>query len=130
MPNIQARKRRGFLRQIAEGAKTASLTLREALLASQAAVKDNTFSKGRILSSTSGSGQTASFEIGSAGKEFTQENVFDMLEEFLEILEDGISQGTITDAADGIDATFAAMCGDDRLATIRHQHLDCSSFRR
>jgi len=126
MVYIQAVKKRGFLRQIAEGAKRSSLTLKESLLAAQAAVFTANFQKGRLLVSTSGSGQSGSFEIGVAGKEFTQDNVFGMLEEFLQVCDDTVNAGLAADTAipADTDTLFAQMVADDRLQGIRERGLD------
>jgi hypothetical protein len=128
--SIAAIKKRGFLRQIAEGAKVTSSTLRAALLASQKQIFTANFQRGRILVSTSGSGQSGNFEIGVQGKEFTQDNVFAMVEEFLEILDDLIAAGA-TDTADSAstDTLFTSMCDDDRLRGARSQYGDFSQLR-
>ncbi len=124
---IQAIKRRGILRQIAEGAKASTATLREALLAFQSQIFSPNFQKGRLLVSTSGSGQSGSFEIGVQGKEFTQDNVFAAAEEFIEILDEACAAASLDpgDAAPAnTDAIFAAMVADDRLQTIRQRGSD------
>lgn len=47
----------------------------------------NTFQRGRLVVSTSGSGQSGSFEIGIQGKEWTQDNVFGLIEELFQMIE-------------------------------------------
>jgi hypothetical protein len=130
MVYIQAVKKRGFLRQIAEGAKRSAATLRESLLAAQGAVFTANFQKGRLLVSTSGSGQSGSFEIGVPGKEFTQDNVFGMIEEFIELLDCVVAQGLAVDSAEpgDIDTLFTAMTDDDSLQGIREQLGDYTSL--
>ena len=56
--------KRAFLRQCAERAKAATLTLREVLVLVQGEIFTPNFQRGRILINTSGSGQSGSFEIG------------------------------------------------------------------
>lgn len=130
MVYIQAVKKRGFLRQTAEGAKRSGSTLKESMLAAQAAVFTANFQRGRLLVSTSGSGQSGSFEIGVQGKEFTQDNVFAMLEELIEIQEYVISQGLAVDSdqqAD-TDALVQVMFNDDRLQGINTEMGDWTSL--
>lgn len=130
MVYLQAVVKQGFLRQIAEGAKRSAATVRESLLAAQAAVYSPNFQRGRLLVSTSGSGQSGSFEIGVAGKDFTQVNVFALFEELIQVLEDTVAYGLAADSglpAD-TDALFQAMIGDDRLVGIRQQMLDVTSL--
>lgn len=130
MVYIQAVKKRGFLRQIAEGAKSAGSTLREALIGSQAQVFSANFQRGRLLVSTSGSGQSGSFEIGVQGKEFTQDNVFALIEEQIEILDEIVAAGLAVDSADkaDIDALVNVMFQDDRLVGVRSEMTDVTSL--
>lgn len=123
MVYIQAILKQGFLRQIAEGAKRNASTVRESLLAAQAAVFSPNFQKGRLLVSTSGSGQSGSFEIGVMGKAWTQENVFGLTEELIHVLDDTLAGGLAVDTAApaDTDALFAAMIEDDRLVGVREQ---------
>jgi hypothetical protein len=130
MVYIQAVKKRGFLRQIAEGAKRNAATLKESLIAAQAQVFSANFQRGRLLVSTSGSGQSGSFEIGVQGKEFTQDNVFALFEELIEVLDAVVSAGLAVDSAApaDTDALFAVMCQDDRLVGITSQMTDVTSL--
>jgi len=84
---IQAALKCGFLRQIAEQAKAQTLTLREALTAAQSGHFVQTFQRGRLVVSTSGSGQSGSFEIGMPGNQWSQSNVFGLVEELLQMVE-------------------------------------------
>lgn len=126
MVYIQVEIKQGFLRQIAEGAKSAQTTLKESLLASQAAVFSPNFQRGRLLVSTSGGGQSGSFEIGVQGKQFTQENVFALFEELLQIRDDTVNAGLAADTGEpaDTDALFTQMIADDRLQGIRERGLD------
>lgn len=122
---LQSEIKRGFLRQIVEGSKRVNVTLRASLLAFQAAIYTPNFQRGRILISTSGSGQSGSFEIGVSGKQFTQENVFALSEDFISILDEAESAG----AVDGItpeilDLLFSIMVSTDRMRGIRTQMGD------
>jgi hypothetical protein len=84
---IQAIKKCGYLRQIAEGAKAIASTLKDAILAAQRSVYSPTFQKGRIVVSQSGSGQAGSFQMAGMGNDWTQDNIFGLLEEFLQMVE-------------------------------------------
>lgn len=121
---IQAVKKRGFLRQIAERAKKSALTLKETLLAVQGGQFSNTFQGGKILASTSGSGQSGSFEIWLQGKEWTPDNVFGLTEELIELCEQKLTDGV----ADDVDTLFAAMMTDEALHGIRQQMGDFSGL--
>lgn len=127
---IAAIKKRGFLRQIAEGAKRSAATLKEALLAAQTGKFTANFQQGRLLVSTSGSGQSGSFEIGVQGKEWTQDNIFALTEQLLEILEFTVAQEIAIDGPDPgtIDALFAAMCANESLQGITEQLGDFSGL--
>jgi len=95
---------------MAEAAKGATSTLKAVLLAAQKGHFSNNFLRGRIMVSQSGSGQSGSFEIGMTGKEWTQDNVFGLIEELIQLLDYTVAQGT-PDAADTdiLDALFAQM---------------------
>ncbi len=100
-----------FLRQVAEGAKRTTSTLKEALIAAQAAVAVSTIMRGRLVVSQSGSGQSGSFEIGVAGKEWTQDNIAGLTEELIWVLDRTVEEGTPDSGTpDTTDALFAAMC--------------------
>lgn len=117
-----------MLRQIIEaGAIPAQQKVYEALLAFQAAVNSPSFRQGRVMVSTSGNGQSASFELGMLGREYTQENVFAASEQFFDILTDALANNqALTD--DGTEANsraiFAAMVADDRLQTVNRRGAD------
>lgn len=123
--------KRAFLRQIAEGAKATAATLRESLIAAQSAVMGASFRQGKILVSTSGSGQSGSFEISVTGKSWTPENVAALTEQLISVLDDCVSAGVATDAADeaSINTLVRQMGFDDRLRGLRAQHGDFTSIR-
>ena len=107
---IQTAKKIGYLRQIAEGAKTTASTLKAALVAAQAAVWLPSFKQGRILVSQSGSGQSGSFQMAGGGNDWTQDNIFGLLEEFIQLADFTIAAGTPDGSDDAlIDALFAQM---------------------
>jgi hypothetical protein len=110
---IQSIKKCGFLRQIAEGAKLAASTLKEALLAAQKGHFVSTFARGRLVVSQSGSGQSGSFEVSMNGKEWTQDNVFGLIEELIQMLDACVARG-VPDAADPdiINTLFEALKDD------------------
>lgn len=125
MVQIQAIKKCGFLRQIVEGAKRTAQTLRVCLVSAQGNIFSPNFQRGRILVSTSGSGQSGSFEIGVVGKEFTQDNVFGMTEEFLQLLDRLIADGATDDGqATNTDALFAAMIASDGMQGVSQMGSD------
>lgn len=126
MVYLQAEIRRGFLRQIAQGAINGSATLGDTLLSFQASIYTPSFSKGRLLVSTSGNGQHGSFEMGVHGKQFTQENIFALSEQFLGILQDTLDQNLAVDTGIQSDTLnlFKVMCQDDRLVGVRTQQGD------
>ena len=131
---IQAVKKCGYLRQIAEGAKKTASTLKETLLAAQAGVNSPTFSKGRLVVSQSGSGQSGSFQMAGGGNDWTQDNIFGLIEEFIQLLDWTVDQGT-PDAADAatIDALLAQMIeniqtGNVPQTSIRTQMGDFSGL--
>jgi len=130
MVQIQAVKKRGFLRQVAERAKKSALTLRETLLAVQGGQFSSTFQGGKILSSTSGSGQSGSFELSLQGKEWTPDNVFGLTEELIELLDATVSD-SIPDAADeaAINLLFLAMITDDSLRGVTQFQNDYTGLR-
>ena len=119
---IQAVKKCGFLRQIAEGAKKNASSFREALVATQGQIFSPNFQRGRLLVSTSGNGQSGNFELGVSGKEFTQDNVFGMLEEFIQLF-DTLAMADSGSAVD-TDVSFAAMINSDQLQAVRQMHGD------
>ena len=128
MIRIQSEIKRALLRQIVEGAKKAATTVKDALIATQAAATDSSFKKGRILVSTSGNGQSASFQIASSG--YSQEVFVGLTEEFINVLDDSVTAGAPDTDATTANALFSAMCADDRLMGIREQHGDWTSLRQ
>ena len=124
---LAAIKKRGILRQIVEGAITAKLKVSEALLGFQSSINSPSFRQGQVMVNTSGNGQSASFEIGMQGREYTRETVFAASEEFFDILEDALanSPGLVDDATEAnTRAIFAAMRADDRLQTVNRRSSD------
>jgi hypothetical protein len=124
---IQAVKKRGILRQIVEGCIAGKLKVREALLAFQQAIYSPSFKQGRVIMNTSGNGQSASFEIGMQGKEYTQDNVFGVSEEFFDILDNALANGPgcLDDGSEKSSrAIFEAMKADDRLQTVNRRSSD------
>ena len=132
---LAAIKKRGILRQIVEGAVTAKIKVSEALLAFQSSINSPSFRQGQVLINTSGNGQSASFEIGMQGREYTRETVFAASEEFFDILDDALANGPVDpitkapllvdDAAEASTrAIFAAMRADDRLQTVNRRSSD------
>jgi hypothetical protein len=92
---IQSIKKCGFLRQMVQQAKSSAATLSEILLAAQAGHFVNTFQRGRLVVSQQGGGQSGSFEIGLPGREWTQDNVFGLVEELIQMVEARVAIGTV-----------------------------------
>ena len=130
MVYIQSEIKRGILRQIAAGAANSGNTLYQSLLTAQGSVYSPSFAKGKIISSFGGNGQSGSYEIGISAKGFTQENVFAMLEQFLEVLASVIAAGLGIDSGNQSDTQnlFTVMCQDDRLAGVRTEMGDWTSL--
>ena len=129
MPQVflRAEKKKFFLRQIAEGAVASSSKISEALLAFASAINSGSFRTGKILISTSGSGQHASFQMDVTGREFTPDNLAAMSEEFFDILSDTLANNpSLVDdgTATSTRAIFAAMRQDDRLYGVTRRGSD------
>jgi hypothetical protein len=118
--NVQAQIKRGFLRQLYEACPDA-ISFRDALLAFQAA-GFTAIKSGRLVVSSSGGGFSTSFEIPQGGRQFSQEQVFALSEEFISIFDDNV-------VADDDAATFAAMMNDERLQAVTSHYHDFSSIR-
>ena len=125
---IQAQKKRAQLRQILlVGAISTASTVADALLNFQTAVNEQNFQKGRQYISTSGNGQSASYQMAVSGSQWTQENIFAMSEEYFEILDRTLDNNpNLTDdgSAPSTRAIFAAMLLDDRFQAVTSRGLD------
>ena len=116
-----------MLRQLAEGAKKTASTFKDTLLAFQAAITDQgSFRRGKILISTSGSGQSSSFQMGTLGQQLIPENWTAMSEEFFDILDDTLGAFALTDdgTPGATDNIFNAMKQDSRLYGVTSTGLD------
>lgn len=117
MAAIQASIRRGFLRSLYNQAVANAASLQEALQGFQ----DGCFTAvrtGRLIVNSSGTGHSSSFEIPGIVRGFTQDQVFGLSEDFLQIYTDTVAALSAA-SADGSDASvFAAMLADDRMQSI------------
>jgi len=116
-----------MLRQLAEGAKKTASTFYSTLLAFQSAITDQpSFRKGKILVSTSGSGQSSSFQMSAMGQQLIPENWLAMTEEFFDILADTLGSFALTDDGTSSATTniFNAMLQDSRLYGVTATSLD------
>lgn len=124
---ISAAIRRGFLRSLWRAGKKSALSLKETLEAFQdsgfAAVRT-----GRVLVNSSGSGHSASFEIPSMARGFTQEQVFALSELFIQIYQDTVA-ALLADEETDVESIFTAMLADDRMQRVTQEHLDSSVLR-
>jgi len=94
---------------MAAGAQNSSSTLRNAVLAAQAAVNSPSFSKGRIIVSQSGSGQSGSYQMSGSGYAWTPENVLGICEEILMMLDIAAAQVPDVLPDDGVPAHTEAL---------------------
>jgi hypothetical protein len=122
---IQSVKKCAYLRQIAEGAKRGVSTLKDALLAAQGQVYQPSFQLGRIVVSTSGSGQSGSFQMVGGGNDWTQDNIFGLLEEFIQLLDLTVSQGT----PDGDDPATVTALFEQMVVNIQTGNVPQTSIR-
>jgi hypothetical protein len=129
---IQSEIKYGFLDEIANGAKRTKSTFGDAIRAFRSQIFTPSFQRGKIIVSTSGSGQSSSFEIGVDGKQFTQENIFGLTTEFLKLLAAALADtnaNLIDDATDtATDALFAYMSASDALNSVTEQRGDWSNL--
>ena len=129
---IQSVLKRAFLRQLVLGSIQTGVSLLVTFQNAQGAVNSPTFQKGRIVVHQSGSGQSGSFQTGFAGAQWTQENVFGLIEEFIDLyfylINFNQTNGTPLPADNGQEANsmaiFEAMRQDDSLAGITEQMGD------
>jgi hypothetical protein len=129
MAQIRAIEARGLLDILASEAKSKNADLIDYLRAARNAIANNSFRQGRIYVSTSGSGQSHSFLVPSQlTADFTPTRIFAQFQEFVEIYNDALANGLITDASDA-DADAAVMAQDDRLYTVTDRRLDLTGLR-
>ena len=129
MAQIRAIEARGLLDEIAQGAINTGNDLITALRAAKSAVLTPSFKQGKVFINTSGNGQSASFLIPSAiSSDFTPTRIAAQFQEFIEIYNDCIAQGLITDTS-LTESDAAVMAQDDRLQTVTHQRLDVTGIR-
>lgn len=133
MVRIQSEIKRGFLRQIYTGCHDTAVFLEDALVAFQAAIFSPNFQRGRIIVSTSGGGQQGSFTIPNIGQQFSQDQIFALSEELLQIYTDTLAalvaatptfDPRANDSGSSEQQMFAAMMLDDRLNAVRREYGD------
>ena len=129
MAQIRAIQARGLLGSIARGAAAGTVDLIDALVAAYESVGTASFKSGRIYVSSSGNGQSHSFLIPSQfTASFSTERIAEQYQEFIEIYNDSVAAGLITDGTD-LSADLAVMLADDRLQTVESRRLDISGIR-
>lgn len=111
---IQSIKKCGFLRAIVRQAIASASTLKDTLAAAADGMFVNTsFAKGKLMVSNSGGGQSGSFEISLPDKEWTQENVFALIEELTQMTDTRIAAGSTDDGQPAsTNALLAALIQD------------------
>ena len=124
---IRSEKKKFYLRQIVEAAVKSSSKVSEALLAFATSINSASFQKGKTIVSTSGSGQSVSFQMDLSGREITQDNVAALSEEFFEIYYFQLEQNPAL-VDDGTEAAtraiFAAMRQSDQLYGVTRRGSD------
>lgn len=129
MAQIKAINARGLLDDLAQQAKKSAVDLIDVIRAAKAAVQGNSFRQGRIYVSSSGSGQSHSFQIPQIyTADFSTVQVAAQYQEFVEIYNDCVGWGLISDSTNA-DAVLAVMLADDRLQTVTDRRLDITGLR-
>jgi hypothetical protein len=129
MAQIKAINARGLLDDLAQQAKTSAVNLIDVIRAAKSAVQSNSFRAGRIYVSSSGSGQSHSFQIPQTyTADFSVVQIAAQYQEFVEIYTDNVGWGIITDPTNA-DTALAAMLADDRLQTVTERRLDITGLR-
>jgi len=126
---IKAINARGLLDDLAQEAKAGTVNLIDVIRAAKKAVQTASFCSGRIYVSSSGSGQSHSFQIPQTyTADFSTVQIAAQYQEFVEIYNDNVGYGLITDATNA-DAVLAVMLADDRLQTVTERRLDITGLR-
>jgi len=126
---IKAITARGLLDEIAQAANAAAIDLIDAIRAGKRSVYSPSFKQGRIYVSTGGSGQSASFLIpNELSSDFSPVQIANQFQKFIEIYNDCVTAGLITDAS-ATDADAAVMMQDDRLQTVTSRLNDFTCVR-
>ena len=129
MAQIKAINARGLLDDLAQQAKAGAIDLIDVIRAAKTAVQTNSFRAGRIYVSSSGSGQSHSFQIPQTyTADFSVVQIAAQYQEFVEIYNDNVGWGLITDST-AVDADLAVMLNDDRLQTVTTRRLDITGIR-
>ncbi len=131
MAQLQAQFKRGCLRSLFRAASTQALTLYNALTNYQ----DSLFAivqKGRTIGSTASNGHSLSFKMPPVFDQLTQDQAFQLSEEFLAIYTDALT--VLNLSAIPADQTqdnniFNTMLADDRLQSITHYGTDYTAIR-
>jgi hypothetical protein len=126
---IKAINARGLLDDLAQEAKAGTVNLIDVIRAAKKSVQSNSFRAGRIYVSSSGSGQSHSFQIPQTyTADFSTVQIAAQYQEFVEIYNDNVGYGLITTPTDA-DAVLAVMLADDRLQTVTERRLDITGLR-
>ena len=129
MAQIKAINARGLLDDLAEQAKATAVDLIDVIRAAKKAVQSNSFRAGRIYVSSSGSGQSHSFQIPQTyTADFSTVQIAAQYQEFVEIYNHNVGYGLIPTPTDA-DAVLAVMLADDRLQTVTERRLDITGLR-
>ena len=110
-----------MLRVLHNRSAPSAATLKETLLAFLDGGFD-AIKSGRLIVNSSGTGSSVSFEIPSILRGFSQDEVFGLAEQLVEIYEETTSSLSIAadvqDTGDQDSDIFAAMMADDRMQSI------------
>lgn len=127
---IRAIQARGLLNYLARQAQAKSLSLIDALNSAQDEQLTPAFRSGRVFTSTSGNGQSASFQIPQLyTADYTPTKIAEQLQEFIEIYNDCLSFGLFVATDDLTTVQLPAMLADDRLQTVDCRRLDITNIR-
>jgi hypothetical protein len=119
---ISSGLKRAVLGELAENARLNGLPLRDVLVAYRTSAMGESFKKGLILVSTSGSGQSASFKMPGAGDSWTQESAVELAQELIEI------HDSLAATVDSSDLPVIQAAIADELRGIRTQMGDFSGL--
>jgi hypothetical protein len=115
---LSAEIKRGFLNSLARKTADTSTALADALTAFQ----DQSFSavkSGRLIVTHSGAGKSVTFQLPEIGRMFSQEQVFALTQEFLEVYSDAkITLSAQGNSSPDDPSILAVMLADIRLADI------------
>lgn len=131
MAILQAEIKRGFLTALARQAGAAS-TLNDTLTGFQDYCFSPELKRGRLITASSGNAHHTAFQMAANGFQMTQDQIFALSQEFLEVYSDSLSslQTATPPIPTPSDAQIlATMLIDDRMTSIRSYQNDYTATR-